>query len=51
MFILRFIWLIHLRINTLSPGQILKYKVDGTLSMERKLNTLIPDEDQQIQWD
>ncbi|MFV0323230.1 MAG: DUF4973 domain-containing protein [Bacteroides xylanisolvens] len=36
---------------TLSPGQVLKYKVDGTLSMERKLNTLIPDEDQQIQWD
>lgn len=36
---------------TLSPGKRLKYKVDGTLSMQRDLNTLIPDEDQQIQWD
>jgi hypothetical protein len=32
------------------PGQRLKYTVDGTLSMQRDLNTLIPDEDQQIQW-
>lgn len=32
------------------PGQRLKYKVDGTLTMQRDLNTLIPDEDQQIQW-
>jgi hypothetical protein len=32
------------------PGQRLKYKVEGTLSMQRDLNTLIPDEDQQIQW-
>jgi len=32
------------------PGQTLSYKVDGTLTMQRDLNTLIPDEDQQIQW-
>jgi len=32
------------------PGQLLHYKVDGTLTMQRDLNTLIPDEDQQIQW-
>ncbi|WP_270087975.1 DUF4973 domain-containing protein [Sphingobacterium sp. SYP-B4668] len=32
------------------PGQKLRYTVDGTLSMQRDLNTLIPDEDQQIQW-
>ena len=32
------------------PGLRLKYMVDGTLSMQRDLNTLIPDEDQQIQW-
>ncbi|WP_293308774.1 DUF4973 domain-containing protein [Pedobacter sp. UBA5917] len=35
---------------TTVPGQRLKYKVEGTLSMQRDLNTLIPDEDQQIQW-
>lgn len=35
---------------TTSPGQRLEYTVDGTLSMQRDLNTLIPDEDQQIQW-
>jgi len=35
---------------TTVPTQRLKYKVDGTLSMQRDLNTLIPDEDQQIQW-
>ena len=36
---------------TLSPGNRLKYTVNGTLSMQRDLNTLIPDMDQQIQWD
>lgn len=36
---------------TISPGKRVKYTVEGTLSMERKLNTLIPDEDQQIQWE
>lgn len=36
---------------TISPGNRVKYQVNGTLSMERKLNTLIPDEDQQIEWD
>ena len=35
---------------TTVPGQRLKYKVEGTLSMQRDLNTLIPNEDQQIQW-
>lgn len=35
---------------TTVPGQRLKYKVEGTLSMQRDMNTLIPDEDQQIQW-
>lgn len=35
---------------TTIPGQRLKYKVEGTLSMQRDLNTLIPNEDQQIQW-
>lgn len=36
---------------TLSPGNRLMYTVNGTLSMQRDLNTLIPDVDQQIQWD
>lgn len=35
---------------TTIPGQAIKYRVEGSLSMERKLNELIPDEDQQIQW-
>lgn len=35
---------------TTIPGQRLKYRVEGTLSMQRDLNTLIPDQDQQIQW-
>lgn len=35
---------------TTSPGIRMKYTVDGTLSLQRNLNTLIPDEDQQIQW-
>lgn len=35
---------------TTIPGSRLKYTVKGTLSMQRDLNTLIPDEDQQIQW-
>ncbi len=35
---------------TTMPNMRLKYTVDGTLSMQRDLNTLIPDEDQQIQW-
>jgi len=35
---------------TTVPGQRLKYKVEGTLSMQRDLNTLIPNQDQQIQW-
>ncbi|NGF55132.1 DUF4973 domain-containing protein [Parapusillimonas sp. SGNA-6] len=32
------------------PGLRLKYETRGMLSMQRDLNTLIPDEDQQIQW-
>lgn len=35
---------------TTVPGKTLRYKVQGSLSMQRNLNTLIPDEDQQIQW-
>ena len=32
------------------PGSSINYQVEGSLSMLRQLNTLIPDEDQQIQW-
>jgi hypothetical protein len=35
---------------TTIPGNVIKYSVSGSLSMQRDLNTLIPDEDQQIQW-
>lgn len=35
---------------TTIPGQRLKYTVEGSLSMQRDINTLIPNEDQQIQW-
>lgn len=35
---------------TTVPGEKLEYKVEGSLAMQRNLNTLIPDEDQQIQW-
>ena len=35
---------------TTAPGVRIKYTVAGSLSMQRDLNTLIPDEDQQIQW-
>ena len=35
---------------TTIDGQRLHYQVAGTLTMQRDLNTLIPDEDQQIQW-
>ncbi|TJZ60429.1 DUF4973 domain-containing protein [Sphingobacterium olei] len=35
---------------TTAPGLRLKYDTKGTMSMQRDLNTLIPDEDQQIQW-
>jgi len=32
------------------PGYPLNYVVKGTLTMERKINTQIPDEDQAIEW-
>lgn len=35
---------------TTVPGRTLRYKCHGSLTMQRDLNTLIPDEDQQIQW-
>ena len=35
---------------TLVPNVKLKYKVSGSLILERRLNTQIPDEDQQIEW-
>lgn len=35
---------------TTVPGLRQKFKVDGLMALQRDLNTLIPDEDQQIQW-
>ncbi|GAB6119562.1 DUF4973 domain-containing protein [Dysgonomonas termitidis] len=35
---------------TTIPGTPIRYSMSGILSMQRRLNTLIPDEDQQIQW-
>ncbi|MBQ6653767.1 MAG: DUF4973 domain-containing protein [Prevotella sp.] len=35
---------------TLVPGQERNYVVRGTLTMERKINTQIPNEDQAIEW-
>ncbi|HLT87936.1 MAG TPA: DUF4973 domain-containing protein [Sphingobacterium sp.] len=35
---------------TAIPGLRVKYSTEGMLSMQRDLNTLIPDEDQQVQW-
>lgn len=35
---------------TTIPNKRIKYAVTGSLAMQRDLNTLIPDEDQQIQW-
>ncbi|MCH3991516.1 MAG: DUF4973 domain-containing protein [Prevotella sp.] len=32
------------------PGVSIGYQVEGTMTMERKINTQIPDEDQAIQW-
>lgn len=32
------------------PGTPLTYRAKGSMTMERKLNTLMPDEDQAIQW-
>lgn len=36
---------------TTIPGNRMKYTVSGSLAMQRNINTLIPDEDQQIQWE
>lgn len=35
---------------TMVPNVDLKYKVSGSLILERRLNTQIPDEDQAIEW-
>ena len=35
---------------TMIPGFEVKYKVEGSLILERKINTQIPDEDQAIEW-
>lgn len=35
---------------TSAPGGRVAYKVKGTMTLERNLNTQIPDEDQAIQW-
>jgi hypothetical protein len=32
------------------PGHPIKYRVTGSMTMERAINTLIPDQDQAIQW-
>ncbi len=36
---------------TLAPGARIRYKFEGTLTMQRNINTQIPDEDQAIEWD
>ncbi len=36
---------------TTVPGFGLKYSVDGPIGLRRSMNTLIPDQDQQIQWE
>lgn len=33
------------------PGTTIGYKAKGTMTLERKINTQIPDEDQAIEWD
>lgn len=35
---------------TLVPGENIVYTVKGVMTMERKINTQIPDEDQAIEW-
>jgi hypothetical protein len=35
---------------TYSPGYAINYRVEGSLTMQRRVNTQIPDEDQAIQW-
>lgn len=35
---------------TMAPGTDIKFYAQGTLILERKLNTQIPDEDQSIEW-
>lgn len=35
---------------TTVPGQIISYTANGSMTMERKINTQIPDEDQAIEW-
>jgi hypothetical protein len=35
---------------TIVPGQRINYVVKGVMSMERRINTQIPDEDQAIEW-
>jgi hypothetical protein len=32
------------------PGVDIQYTVQGVITMERKINTQIPDEDQAIEW-
>ena len=32
------------------PGEVIGYKANGTMVLERKINTQIPDEDQAIEW-
>ena len=36
---------------TLAPGARIKFQFEGTISMQRNINTQIPDKDQAIEWD
>ncbi|MCS3195183.1 DUF4361 domain-containing protein [Bacteroides thetaiotaomicron] len=36
---------------TLAPGARIKFRFEGTISMQRNINTQIPDKDQAIEWD
>lgn len=36
---------------TLAPGARIKFRFEGTISMQRNINTQIPDKDQAVEWD
>lgn len=35
---------------TAIPNMPIRYRAEGAMTMERRKNTLVPDEDQAIQW-
>ena len=37
-------------VNTSDPLNPIRYRATGSMAMQRTINTLIPDEDQAIQW-